>query len=250
LGSIISLFGLLLQAQAATSVTLAWNPSGASGIAGYRLHYGTSSRSYSQTRDLGNTTTTTVSNLLPGQTYYFAVTDYNAAAVESPPSNEVSFTATVPIANGSGIAKDFNNDGQPDLVWEDAANGRLEIWFMKNGTFQSDYSPGTVDPSWHVVGVGDFLGTGQSDLVWESARGAHVIWILNNGVFQYAISLPNVGGGWHVVGAGDFNGGGQADLVWENATTGQRAIWLMKNGVHSSSISLPTVQPQWHIVDH
>jgi len=36
LGSLISLFGLLLQAQAATSVTLAWNPSGASGIAGYR----------------------------------------------------------------------------------------------------------------------------------------------------------------------------------------------------------------------
>src|SRR5258707_4709652 len=36
LGSIISLFGLLLQAQAATSVTLAWDPSGASGIAGYR----------------------------------------------------------------------------------------------------------------------------------------------------------------------------------------------------------------------
>src|SRR6266403_1896926 len=33
LGSIISLFGLLLQAQAATSVTLAWR---ASGIAGYR----------------------------------------------------------------------------------------------------------------------------------------------------------------------------------------------------------------------
>src|SRR5258706_14448116 len=61
--------------------------------------YGTSSRSYSQTRDLGNTTTTTVSNLLPGQTYYSAVSDYSAAAVESPPSNEVSFTATVPISN-------------------------------------------------------------------------------------------------------------------------------------------------------
>ena len=79
LGSIICIFGLLLQARAATSLTLAWDPSGASGIAAYRLHYGTSSQSYSQTRDLGNTTTTTVSNLLPGQTYYFAVTDYNTA---------------------------------------------------------------------------------------------------------------------------------------------------------------------------
>jgi len=59
------ILGLLLQARAATSLTLAWDPSGGSGIAGYRLHYGTSSQSYSQTRDLGNTTTTTVSNLLP-----------------------------------------------------------------------------------------------------------------------------------------------------------------------------------------
>jgi hypothetical protein len=84
LSSIISLLGFVSQARAATSVTLAWDPSGASGVAGYRLHYGTSSRSYSQISDIGNTTTTTVSNLLPGQTYYFAVTDYNAAAVEKP----------------------------------------------------------------------------------------------------------------------------------------------------------------------
>src|SRR5882724_10495746 len=114
LASIISFFGLLLQARAATSLTLAWDPSGGSGIAGYRLHYGTSSQSYSQTRDLGNTTTTTVSNLLLGQTYYFAVTDYNTAGVESIYSNEVSFTVTatvtVTIPNGSGATKDFNND--------------------------------------------------------------------------------------------------------------------------------------------
>src|SRR5258708_7988249 len=69
--------------------------------------------------------------------------------------------------------------------------------------------------------------TGQSDLVWESARGAHVIWILNNRVFQYPIRLPNVGGGWHVVGAGDFNGGGQNAFVWEDATTGLAGIWIL-----------------------
>ena len=39
LGSLISLFGFLQQAGAATSLTLAWDPSGTSGIAGYRLHW-------------------------------------------------------------------------------------------------------------------------------------------------------------------------------------------------------------------
>jgi Fibronectin type III domain/FG-GAP-like repeat len=247
LASIISLFGLLLQARAATSLTLAWDPSGASGIRGYRLHYGTSSQSYSQTRDLGNTTTTTVSNLLPGQTYYFAVTDYNTAGIESIYSNEVSFRATIPIANGSGVAKDLNNDGQPDLVWENAADGQRQIWLMNKGTVSSISSLPTVSADWHIAAVGDLLGNGQSDLVLENTNGQLVAWMFEKGIIKYSISLPTLGNGWHVVGAGDFNGGGLADLVLENANSGSRAIWVMNNGVIVSTISLGTVDPSWHI---
>jgi Fibronectin type III domain/FG-GAP-like repeat len=248
LGSIISLLGFLSQARAATSVTLAWDPpSGASGIAGYRLYYGTSSQSFSQNRDLGDTTTTTVSNLVPGQMYYFVITDYDAAGLESLYSNEVSFLATIPIANGSGVAKDFNNDGQPDLVWENTADGEREFWLMNQGVFSSTVNLATVSPGWRIAGVGDFLGNGQSDLVLENASGQLVIWMLEKGVIKYAISPPTLGGGWHVVGAGDFNGSGQADLVLENATTGLRVIWIMNNGTIVSAISLGTVDPSWHV---
>jgi len=114
LGSLISVFGFLLQAQAATSLTLAWDLSAASGIAGYRLHYGTTTKNYTQTTEVGNKTTTTVSNLLPGQTYYFAVTDYNIAGFESSPSNEVSFTATTQVTSGP-VTK--------DLLWENSVTG-------------------------------------------------------------------------------------------------------------------------------
>src|ERR1700745_140784 len=58
------LVGLLSQAQAATSVRLAWNPGTSSGIAGYRVHYGTSSGSYPQILNVGSTTTVTVSGLI------------------------------------------------------------------------------------------------------------------------------------------------------------------------------------------
>ena len=251
LGSIICIFGLLLQARAATSLTLAWDPSGASGIAAYRLHYGTSSQSYSQTRDLGNTTTTTVSNLLPGQTYYFAVTDYNTAGVESIYSNEVSFTATVPIANGSGVAKDFNNDGKADLIWENTSNGACVIWNLNNGVVvpNATIALPTLAPGWQIAAVGDFLGNGQSDLVLENTiDGSHCIWVMNKGVYVYTIALPTLAGGWHVAGAGDFNGDGYADLVWENTTSGDRTIWMLKNGVYLSSLALPAVDPSWHIV--
>jgi hypothetical protein len=65
----LGLFSILFcsQAEAAPSVTLAWNPSPSPGIMGYRLHYGVSSGSYSVIIDVGNTTTATVQNLTVGQ---------------------------------------------------------------------------------------------------------------------------------------------------------------------------------------
>jgi hypothetical protein len=57
------------QAQATSSVTLAWDPpNGASDIAGYRVYYGTSNGIYPQTINVGNRTTVTVPNLATGQT--------------------------------------------------------------------------------------------------------------------------------------------------------------------------------------
>src|SRR6266404_4441443 len=117
------------------------------------------------------------------------------------------------VPQGSRVAKDFNNDGFADLIWEQSVTGQRLIWFMDKGVPIGTARLGTVDPSWHIAAVGDFLGNGESDLVWERTNGQHLIWILAGGVPQYTISLPTLGGGWHVVGAGDFNQDGQADLV-------------------------------------
>ena len=149
---------------------------------------------------------------------------------------------------GSGIARDFDNDGSADLVWENLSSGQRAIWLMKNGSIKSSIALPTVAPSWHIAAAADFLGTGQSDLVLEnSVTGAHAIWILNSGVLASSLALPTVGGGWHVVGAGDFNGDGKADLVWENTTTGARVIWILNNGDLDHTVSLGTVSPSWHI---
>jgi hypothetical protein len=151
------------------------------------------------------------------------------------------------VPQRSRVAKDFNNDGFADLIWEQSVTGQRLIWFMDKGVPIGTASLGTVDPSWHIAAVGDFLGNGDSDLVWERTNGQHLIWILAGGVPQYTISLPTLGGGWHVVGAGDFNQDGQADLVWENSVTGQREIWLMNNGAPTSAINLGRVGTNWHI---
>jgi len=151
------------------------------------------------------------------------------------------------IPEGSGVSKDFNNDRLADLIWEQSLTGQRVIWYLDKGVPIGSTSLGNIDPSWHIAAVGDFLGNGQSDLVWERTNGQHLIWIMAGGVSQYSIGLPTLSGGWHVVGAGDFNGDGQADLVWENSVTGERVIWLMNHGSSTSAIFLPTVDPSWHI---
>ena len=80
-------------------VALAWDRSPGLGVKGYRLHYGTASRSYSSIIDVGNVTTYKISNLRTGKTYYVVVTSYDKAGRESPVSNEISFTVSSPALN-------------------------------------------------------------------------------------------------------------------------------------------------------
>jgi predicted phage tail protein len=73
-------------------VTLAWDPNSEADLSGYRIHYGTSSGSYTSVRDVGNELTCTVTGLTAGETYYFAATAYNTSGLESGYSNEVVYT--------------------------------------------------------------------------------------------------------------------------------------------------------------
>ncbi len=80
----------------AAQLTLAWDPSPDGTVVGYYVYYGTSSRNYPNRVDVGNATSRTVQNLTAGQTYFFAVTAYNAARAESGYSNEVSAAIPAP----------------------------------------------------------------------------------------------------------------------------------------------------------
>jgi hypothetical protein len=92
------LCALLISVWArAGQVTLAWDPNTESDLAGYRIHYGTASGSYTVTVAVDKSTPTcTITNLAAGQTYYFAASAYNASGASSGYSNEVSYAVTVP----------------------------------------------------------------------------------------------------------------------------------------------------------
>lgn len=62
-------------------------------LKGYKIHYGSASQSYTEAISVDNPTLTTyLVNTLPAGKYYFAVTAYNSAGLESSPSDEVVAT--------------------------------------------------------------------------------------------------------------------------------------------------------------
>ena len=60
-------------------------------LGGFKVHYGRTPGSYTNTVTIGNVTSYSVGNLAPG-TYYFTVTAYDTTGLESSYSNEVSKT--------------------------------------------------------------------------------------------------------------------------------------------------------------
>ncbi len=87
----------------AADLALAWDPPEEGVPTGYRLYYGTASRSYSVEVDVGNTTLYTVRNLSYFTTYYFAVRAYDATGALSDPSNELSATPAVPVVTSLSL---------------------------------------------------------------------------------------------------------------------------------------------------
>ncbi len=96
----------------AADVTLAWDANTEADLAGYKIYYGTAPGVYGTPVTTGLQTTFTLTDLTPG-TYYFAVTAYNSAGLESGFSNEV-FTIVSATPAGSGC--DVNGDGSVNVL--------------------------------------------------------------------------------------------------------------------------------------
>lgn len=137
------LFFLLIPALcfAEGSVTLAWDPNPESDLAGYILYYGSTSRNYTNAVNVVNATTNTVSGLVDGVSYFFAVTAYNTNGLESDFSDEVSYSRPT----GSPIAitlQPLITRSNVTLRGTSSVAG-MAAWF--------DLSEGTNAPNWHQV---------------------------------------------------------------------------------------------------
>jgi hypothetical protein len=144
----------------AAQVPLAWDPNKESDLAGYKIHYGTASNSYSVHIDVHNVTTYTVTGLTDGQTYYFAATSYDTSGNESGYSNQVNYS--VPMAtNGvpsvpatpSGPASAFINVATTFSTSASDPNGdSLQYRYDWGGGVLSSWGAASQSHSWSAAG--------------------------------------------------------------------------------------------------
>ena len=138
----VSLLLLVLAGSAlAQDVTLVWDPNSEADFAGYKVYYGTASGVYGAPIVIGAQTTYTIQNL-PAGTYFFAVTAYNKAGLESGYSNEVTKTIS---ASPAGFKCDLNSDSQINA---------LDLQIMINSILAAQPPPS---------GKGDLNGDGRVD---------------------------------------------------------------------------------------
>jgi hypothetical protein len=101
---VAALSALMSSSAFAAGITLAWDPSDESDIAGYILKYGDESKAYRYQVDAGMATSVKLDGLTAGRTYYFAVQAYATDGSKSALSPELPFvvgTGTQQAATGT-----------------------------------------------------------------------------------------------------------------------------------------------------
>jgi subtilisin family serine protease len=78
-------------------------------------------------------------------------------------------------------AADFDGDGNADLLWRHAGDGRNALWLMDGLTRRSVTQLNAIaDGNWRVVGLGDFNADGRADILWRNgATGQNTLWLMD-----------------------------------------------------------------------
>jgi hypothetical protein len=81
---------------------------------------------------------------------------------------------------------DFNNDSNPDYLWQHQVRGDIYIWFTDgfHPTGASHYIEARTDTDWKIVAIADFNSDGKPDILWRhQVNGQNEVWFMN-GVTQ------------------------------------------------------------------
>ena len=151
--------------DSAAQIRLAWDPNTETDVAGYKIYYGTASRNYGYSINVGNVTTYTLMGLMQGVTYYIALTAYDSASNESAYSNEVSGTVTETISPPTVLnGPTTGTTGQPYTYTTGGSSSTLghavqyQFDWKGDGSDLSPWGSATQSKTWALAGTYNVRG--------------------------------------------------------------------------------------------
>jgi hypothetical protein len=134
LAGLVLFFALGAAVKASQNVIMSWDPSPDLTVASYNVYYGSASRSYTNVISAGPFTSTIISGLSVGTTYYFAVTAVDILGQESDYSNEVSYTPAAVLAKAkltfTGGQAAISGAGVASHTYQIQASTDLNSWVV------------------------------------------------------------------------------------------------------------------------
>jgi hypothetical protein len=151
-------------------------------------------------------------------------------------------------------ANDFNEDGHPDLLWQDPVSGFSQIWFLggPQGITLLSAANLTIRNPWNIVGTADFNQDGHPDVLWQDpVSGTVQVWYLTGALGNELLSAANLTASTsHVVAVADFSQDGHPDVVWQDPVTGASQIELLDGSLGLTEFQTVTLSGPnpWRIV--
>ena len=149
------------QAFGQASVTLAWNKSSGSGVAGYRVYYGIASTTYTNKVETGSATNATISGLKNGTKYYFAAVSYGSTGLQSAYSTEISYTAAAGGAPAISLAcgSNYTPPANITLTATVSTNGHAinKVQFFNGAALLAEDAAAPYSCSWSGVAAGSYV---------------------------------------------------------------------------------------------
>jgi hypothetical protein len=214
-------------------------------VTGFNVYYGAHSRGYTNFMILGNTTSISISNLVPGAIYYFAATCVNAVGLESDFSDEASYF--VPPSSNQAPTLDpignvgFNQDSGLQVVQLTGISSGLTNVVPINitavstdtnlltATVVSYTSPNTTAGLTLVPGT-NLFGTTTVTVTVDNGQPT------NNTVSQsFIVTMYQTNDNW---------------TMWWQHSDGSLATWQMQGTNYQSSgrLAMAPVGTSWRIV--
>jgi len=209
-------------------------------LAGYHLYYWQGSTGVPNSVDVGNTTNYTMTGLVAGANYAFAVTAYNTAGNESSDSNTV--TLTIPVSPPVAVADTVSTPAGTPVTIAVLANDTDPNGYPLTIAAATQGAHGSVTISGTTVTytpAANFLGTDSFTYTITDSLGASASATVTVAVIA-ELQLAAAGGTLHSpMAVGTDTALPTIQYVWVPNSSGNTLDFLQANGYAQYTFSVP-----------